>query len=306
MLEKEQAHAELARAWRLVALIKQIAGALGPAGDAILKVVTHARAAGDERLVARSALGLTFNAVYGPTPVQQALEQCEEFVSGELRDRQVQGLIMCKLAQLRAMNGDFESARSMYHQARSMLNDLGHSVRAAQSSCDLATIELLAGDPAAAERELRVDYETLVQMGATYFLSSMAGHPGARRPGPGPRRGSARAHPRGRSGGRRRRRRSPGAVALHPCADPGPRRRHVRGRSPCPRRARTERGRPRCRACTRSRSPSWVPCCIRRSVSTRRGGAAARRSRSTRPRATSCRRRASQELLAATEARALK
>ena len=175
LLEKEQAHAELARAWRLVALTKQVAGALGPAGEAILKVVTHARAAGDERLVARSALGLTYNAVFGPTPVQQALKQCEEFVSGELRDRQVQGLIMCKLAQLRAMNGDFESARSMYYQGRSMLNDLGHSVRAAQSSCDLATVEILAGDPAAAERELRVDYETLVQMGATYFLSSMAG-----------------------------------------------------------------------------------------------------------------------------------
>ena len=146
LLEKEGAHAELARAWRLVALTKQVAGSFGTAGDAILKVVTHARAAGDERLVARSALGLAFNALYGPTPVQQALKQCEEFVNGELRDRQVQGLIMCKLAQLRAMNGEFENARTMYHQARSLLDDLGQSVRAAQSSCDLAIIELLAGD----------------------------------------------------------------------------------------------------------------------------------------------------------------
>jgi len=117
----------------------------------------------------------TFNALNGPTPVQQALEQCQEFVTGELRDRQVQGLIMCKLAQLRAMNGDFENARSTYYRARSMLNDLGHSVRAAQSSCDLASIELLAGEPAAAERVLRLDYEALVRMGATYFVSSMAG-----------------------------------------------------------------------------------------------------------------------------------
>jgi ATP/maltotriose-dependent transcriptional regulator MalT len=175
LLEREQAHAELARAWRLVALTKPVAGALGPAGEAILKVVAHARAAGDERLVARRALGLTFNALYGPTPVQQALQQCEEFVSGELRDRQVQGLIMCKLAQLRAMNGDFETARGMYYQARGLLNDLGQSVRAAVSSCDLALVELLAGDPVAAERELRVDYDTLVQMGTTYFLSSMSG-----------------------------------------------------------------------------------------------------------------------------------
>jgi len=174
-LEREQAHAELARAWRLVALTKQVAGAFVAAGEAIVKVVAYARAAGDERLVARSALGLTYNALFGPTPVDQALRQCEEFVDGELRDRQVQGLIMCRLAQLRAMNGDFENARSMYHRARSMLDDLGHSVRTAQSSSDLASIELLAGDPAAAESAMRVDYETVVRMGTTYFLSSMAG-----------------------------------------------------------------------------------------------------------------------------------
>jgi len=157
-----------------VALTKQVAGAFVAAGEAIVKVVAYARAAGDERLVARSALGLTYNALFGPTPVDQALRQCEEFVDGELRDRQVQGLIMCRLAQLRAMNGDFENARSMYHRARSMLDDLGHSVRTAQSSSDLASIELLAGDPAAAESAMRVDYETVVRMGTTYFLSSMA------------------------------------------------------------------------------------------------------------------------------------
>jgi tetratricopeptide (TPR) repeat protein len=34
-------------------------------------------------------------------------------------------------------------------------------------------IELLAGEPEAAERELRADYQTLEQMGETYFLSTM-------------------------------------------------------------------------------------------------------------------------------------
>jgi hypothetical protein len=85
------AHAELARAWRLVALTRQVAGSLGNAGDAILKVVTHARAAGDERFVARSALGLTFNVLYGPTSVREALQQCESFVTDGMRDRLVQG-----------------------------------------------------------------------------------------------------------------------------------------------------------------------------------------------------------------------
>jgi ATP/maltotriose-dependent transcriptional regulator MalT len=105
--------------------------------------------------------------------VQQALEQCQEFVGGQLHDRQVQGLIMCKLAQLRAMNGEFDEARTMYQQARAMLDDLGSTVNVATTSFDLGMIELLADDPAAAERALRADYDTLVQLGATYLISSM-------------------------------------------------------------------------------------------------------------------------------------
>ena len=58
--------------------------------------------------------------------------------------------------------------------ARAVLRDLGQAVRAASSSLDVAIVELLAGDPAAAEREIRPDCEMLQGMGETYFLSSMA------------------------------------------------------------------------------------------------------------------------------------
>jgi len=173
-LEREAAHSELAKAWRLIALVEQIAGRLAQTGTAISKVITHARMAGDDRMVARGALGLSFAALYGPTPVPQAIEQCGELIATELADRQVQCLIMCKIAQLHAMQGDFETARSLYREARAGLRDLGHGVREASSSLDSALIELLAGDPVAAERELRGDYEALTAMGETYFLPTMA------------------------------------------------------------------------------------------------------------------------------------
>ncbi len=174
ILERENAHAELAKAWRLVALIQQIAGKMGQAGEAIAKVIAYARQAGDDRLVARSSLGLTFSALFGPTPVRQAIEQCEGLIADGLADRQVQGLIMCKLAQLRAMNADFDAARTAYRQARSLLRDLGQGVHVASSSLDVAVVEMLAGDPATAEREVRSDYDALEKMGETYFLSTMA------------------------------------------------------------------------------------------------------------------------------------
>ena len=174
LLEQQEAHSELARAWRLVAMVQQMAGQLAKASGSIAQVIRHARLAGDERMVARSALGMTFNAVYGPTPALQAIAECEALIAGDFADRQVQNLIICKVAQLHAMVGNFEKARTSAKSARAVLRDLGQAVRAASSSIDVAIVELLAGDPAAAERELRPDCEMLRGIGETYFLSSMA------------------------------------------------------------------------------------------------------------------------------------
>jgi ATP/maltotriose-dependent transcriptional regulator MalT len=134
--------------------------------------VEHARLAGDQRLIARSALGLALSAVYGPTPVPEAIQQCEALIANDLADRQVQNLIACNIALLRAMNGDIDEARAMIRRARTMLHDLGAGVRAVKASIDLATVEMLAGDPAGAERELRADCDMLEKMGETFFLSS--------------------------------------------------------------------------------------------------------------------------------------
>jgi tetratricopeptide (TPR) repeat protein len=173
MLEAEGAHAELARAWRLVAMVQQSSGHLGEAVGTIAKVIEHARLAGDDRLMTRSALGLTLCAIYGPTPVAEAIQQCEALIAGDFGDRQVQSLVICKIAHLHAMNGDPETGRQSAREARAVLRDLGQGVRSASSSLDLAMVEMLAGDPAAAEREVRDDVEMLEAMGETYFLSTM-------------------------------------------------------------------------------------------------------------------------------------
>jgi tetratricopeptide (TPR) repeat protein len=173
LLEQQQAHGELGKAWRLVAMGQQLAGRLGEASETISKVITHARLAGDERLIARSALGMTLSAMYGPTPAVAAIEQCEALIASGLADRQVQNLIICKIALLHAMVGDYDTARTNAASARSVLRDLGHGVRAAMSSIDVAVVEMLAGDPAAAERELRPDCEMLQRLGETFFLSTM-------------------------------------------------------------------------------------------------------------------------------------
>ena len=174
LLEREQAHDELANAWRLIGFAHGIAGRYGHVADAVAKSIAHAREAGDTRLVARSGLALSSSALYGPTPVLEAIAQCERILREGITDRHVEATVMCTIAQLRAMNGEFDVARSLYRQGRLLLKDLGQGVNAASTGLDVARVEILAGDLAFAEREVRADFDFLREHGETYFLSTMA------------------------------------------------------------------------------------------------------------------------------------
>jgi len=110
----------------------------------------------------------------GRTPVDEAVTELESLLSNRLVDRQVEGNVLCMLAQLWAMGDHIEKARSYYKQGREILRDLGQGVLAASTGHDVARVELLGGDLSIAEREVRADYTFLEQVGERYFLSSMA------------------------------------------------------------------------------------------------------------------------------------
>jgi predicted ATPase/class 3 adenylate cyclase len=165
--------AGLARAWRLLMLVHGTAGAYDQAADAAKQVVEHANAAGDARLATRGAIGYAVSALRGPTPATEALRRCEQLAIDVAGDRKAEAIIFGVLAQLHAMRGDFEKARALYGQARSMLHDLGPSVTAASTSTESSRVELLAGDLAAAERELRRDHAALIELGEQYYLSTV-------------------------------------------------------------------------------------------------------------------------------------
>ena len=146
-------------------------GLAGEAGD---RSTDHARPSGNERLVARNGMILAIDALYGPMPVPQGIAQCEAMIGGSMSNRQVEGSIMCTLAQLKAMHGDLAAARHLYQRGRALLRDLGQGVNAASTGLDLARAELHGGDLALAERVVRADYAFLANVGETYSLSTMA------------------------------------------------------------------------------------------------------------------------------------
>jgi len=173
-LEQEQAHDELAMAWRLIMLAHGNACRYSLAGETAERALEYARLAGNSRMAARIGGFLTSIAPTGGTPVLEAIAQCERLLADGLRDRLIECGVMCSLAQLRAMNGELEAARALYRRARAVLQDLGQGVTAASTGLDVAVVELRGGDMAIVEAEVRADFEFLEKSGETYFLSTMA------------------------------------------------------------------------------------------------------------------------------------
>jgi class 3 adenylate cyclase/tetratricopeptide (TPR) repeat protein len=167
--------AGLARAWRFLMLIHGTLGRYEDAADAARNVLDHARQADDERLATRGAIGYAAAALRGTTPVSEALPECSRLIEEVSGDQKAEGVILGVLAQLHAMKGDFEPARELYQRGRAMLVDLGASINAASTSIEASRVEILAGDPGAAERELRRDHDALEAMGERYYRSTVAG-----------------------------------------------------------------------------------------------------------------------------------
>jgi class 3 adenylate cyclase/tetratricopeptide (TPR) repeat protein len=167
--------AGLATAWRLRYASQSSALQFGAASQSAEAIIKHADAAGDVRQQRRGAIGYAFSALYGPTPVREGIARCEELVASVEGDRRVQAVVQLCLAQLLAMDGHIARARDAYQGATAMLEDLGRSVLSAAISTDSAPVEVLAGDLAAAEQQLRRDYLELDELGETYVRSSVGG-----------------------------------------------------------------------------------------------------------------------------------
>ena len=175
-LEAAGDEAGLARAWRLMTYIRAAATQWGAAEQTATAMLDHARASGDRLMEIRGLPALAGIARYGPLPVGEALARCTALLVRAEGDRRAEALIERALAHLRAMEGDFTTARTIYLRVRRTLEELGWNFDSALVSLDSGPIELMAGDPGAAEAELRRDYETLDRMGERNYISTTAAY----------------------------------------------------------------------------------------------------------------------------------
>ena len=165
----------LARAWTALAYGCHVMCKAAATEKALQRALEHARRAGDDRPESASLGLLVGSAFCGPTPAKEGIRRCEEVLARHPDKRRLASHALAALACLKAMEANFEEARELIARARGILRDLGMTTSVAGSSEMAGFVELLAGDPAAAEKELRAGYETLEQMGEMNDFAAVAG-----------------------------------------------------------------------------------------------------------------------------------
>jgi len=138
-----------------------------------LRAAGYARKMNDRRQLADIASWLASAALWGPTPAPEGIQRCKEYLD-EVGNHPIgKAEILLNLAGLYAMQDDFAAAQETLDSAKSLLETLGPTMTAALVH-PAALIAMLAGDPATAERYLRLEYDSLFQMGERRFLATTA------------------------------------------------------------------------------------------------------------------------------------
>jgi tetratricopeptide (TPR) repeat protein len=167
--------AGLGRALCLAGKLRFWKGECAVALEDLERSALYARTAGDRAQESESLQYVIAAMHRGPMPVEEALGRLEEMRSSTETNRRFEVALLEQTAQLEAMRGRFDVAHTLISQAKALAQEHGLQVLFDSHTAPAAgSIELLAGDAAAAERVLRPACEGLERVGELSFLSSVA------------------------------------------------------------------------------------------------------------------------------------
>jgi predicted ATPase/class 3 adenylate cyclase len=164
--ERGQAHA-----WETLASHHIFLGRAGDALEAHEHALKHAAAAGEERVEADARVHIGQCLFFGDRPIEETISYAEGLLAtGDVtvRGRSLYGL----LGQAHAMLGHFDAARQLISDQAATQESFGNPFAATYARANLGAVEILAGNPAAAEEYLRRSYEALDEAGETGYLST--------------------------------------------------------------------------------------------------------------------------------------
>jgi class 3 adenylate cyclase/tetratricopeptide (TPR) repeat protein len=163
----------LAHAWRRAAHAELLKCRFGDAQRASERALEYVESAGDAVEHARGVDTLCTSLLLGPAPVPDAIALCEELVAAAAGRPLLTANVETSLAGLHAMAGSFDEARALLGRAAAMYKEHGVLLALAGLTQVAGPIEMLARDPAAAERHLRRGLEILASTGAEGYQASL-------------------------------------------------------------------------------------------------------------------------------------
>ena len=173
-LEQIGDHQDLAAAWNLVAFGENLRGTWTGMVIALERVAEHAHLAGNRRRESEVLFFVGPATFWGPTPVSIGLPRAEAIAESAGTLKWGKAWASRAVVGFYGMQGRFEEGRELAARASSILEELGRPIELYTMAFWSAPLELLAGDPVAAEREAATACDGLEASGEKGFLSTMA------------------------------------------------------------------------------------------------------------------------------------
>jgi predicted ATPase/transcriptional regulator with XRE-family HTH domain len=174
VLEAEGDLEGLAEAWLLTGRLRFFHGDSPADQEAFERAIVYAKRSGNHRaqVLASHALGGTF--VLLPIPADAAVTRVEQLLEATSGEPWAEAGQLMALSHLYAYAGRIADARAAAARSRALFNRCGAKLGLAYTAFTAGMTELLAGDPAAAERYLREGYEAFSAMGEQGYLCNLA------------------------------------------------------------------------------------------------------------------------------------
>jgi class 3 adenylate cyclase/tetratricopeptide (TPR) repeat protein len=156
----------MGRAWLLRGQIAIWNGRFGEDEGAVERALVFAKEAGDVFDEFDAFFSLSADVVRGATPVGIGIQRCKQVLAEHENQRSVEAAMWHALAHLTARTGAFDEARAFAVRMREFFRDTGQQHDLDFWSEVPGDVEMVAGDPAAAESIMREGYEALESRGS--------------------------------------------------------------------------------------------------------------------------------------------
>jgi class 3 adenylate cyclase/tetratricopeptide (TPR) repeat protein len=164
----------LARAWFVFATSFWVRSGWDDMREPLGRAIEHARRTGNRSTEIEAMTFVLAVTMFGSTPVDEGVRVSSEILEAATDSRELQGWAVRMIGTFLALDGRLDEAREHLERARTIFGELGNKAALVALAFSAGPLELWAGDPSAAERELRRALELAEQIGDRGRMPNLA------------------------------------------------------------------------------------------------------------------------------------